>query len=219
VDFVPEYLGTVLEFVSGGVAVPGPDPRESHRRLADALRSRGLLALDFARAENRNVIVVRERTAARYGLVTITDLGEVDDRFVFGGPPECPERPLCLKGLERTYGLDFASFLPLDSGGPLTLAALEGREIDVALLFSTSPHVGDPDLRLLFDDRDLQPAENVLPIVRREVVERHGKRFVRLVNSVTHKLTTDALRRLNEQMNEGAMPSAAATEWLDGHGF
>ena len=73
--------------------------------------------------------------------------------------------------------------------------------------------------RLLFDDRNLQPAENVLPIVRREVVERHGDEFVGLVNSVTRRLTTGDLRRLNAQMNEGATPLDAAVGWLDEHGF
>ena len=31
-------------------------------------------------------------------------------QLVFGGPPECPERPFCLKGLGDVYGLVFRVF-------------------------------------------------------------------------------------------------------------
>ena len=51
--------------------------------------------------------------------------------LVLGGPPECPQRPACLLGLKSTYGLDFKEFKPLDSGGPLTVAALDSGDIGV----------------------------------------------------------------------------------------
>src|SRR5215207_8003905 len=58
----------------------------------------------------------------------------VAGQLTFGGPPECPERPFCLPGLQETYGIEFAEFIPLDVGGPLTVEALQNGDIDVALL-------------------------------------------------------------------------------------
>jgi osmoprotectant transport system substrate-binding protein len=119
--------------------------------------------------------------------------------LVFGGPPECPSRPLCLDGLENTYGLRFKEFRPLDAGGPLTVAALEGGEIDVGVLFTTSPAISVRRLVVLEDNRNLQPSENIVPVVRKEVAEAHGIEFTELVNSITKQLSTDPLRSLNQR--------------------
>jgi hypothetical protein len=108
--------------------------------------------------------VVTGATASRYRLRTISDLARAAPGLVFGGPPECPERPDCLPGLRRTYGLRFRAFAALDAGGPLTRQALEGGDIGAALLFSTDPAIRARHLVELADNRDLQPAENQRPV-------------------------------------------------------
>ena len=40
-------------------------------------------------------------------LVDKLDLSKVSDPLKFGGPPECPTRPLCIGGLKSTYVLKF----------------------------------------------------------------------------------------------------------------
>ena len=52
----------------------------------------------------------------------------VASQLVLGGPPECPNRPFCLQGLEKTYGLQFKEFKPLDVAGPLTVEALKNGD-------------------------------------------------------------------------------------------
>ena len=61
--------------------------------------------------------------------------------------------------------------MPLDVGGPLTHQALDGGHVDAALLFTTDPCIATEGLVMLADDRGLQPAENVTPLVRTEVVD------------------------------------------------
>jgi osmoprotectant transport system substrate-binding protein len=117
--------------------------------------------------------------------------------------------------LEETYGLEFAEFRSLDTGGPITVEALETGEIDVGILFTTNPAIPANDLVPLEDDLGLQPHENVVPIVRTEVIDRFGEELVVLVDSVSAKLTTDELRDLNERVEQfGSSPATAATEWL-----
>src|SRR5207253_2269977 len=82
-------------------------------------------------------LVATAATAERYGLRSIADLAAVAPKLVFGGPPECPDRAYCLRGLQRAYGLRFKAFVRLDAGGPLTLQALRAGDIAVALLFTT----------------------------------------------------------------------------------
>ena len=163
VQLVPEYAGSALEFFSLGRLSATSDAGAANRALAGSVAGRGLVA---APAQDANAIVVTAATAARYGLRSIADLARVAPRLVFGGPPECPERAYCLPGLRRAYGLRFKAFIPLDAGGPLTLQALEAGNVGVALLFTTDPGIAARHLVILADDRGLQPAENITPLVR-----------------------------------------------------
>ena len=120
-------------------------------------------------------------------------------------------------GLQQRYGLHFEQFIPLDSGGPLTLQALESREIDVALLFSTDPSIAG-DLVELTDDRSLQPAENVTPLVREDVLERGGAALALAIDEVSAHLSTDVLRTLNARV-PGQSPRVIAESWLRDQGL
>jgi osmoprotectant transport system substrate-binding protein len=215
-DLVPEYLGASLSFVTLGEEESSSVPSAAHEALARAYAERGIAVLDYAPAQDQNAIAVRTATAREHGLTTISDLRPVAGEMTFGGPPECPVRPLCLPGLERTYGLRFEGFRTLDVGGPMTVAALAGGEVEVALLFSTDPSLDDPDVTVLRDDKDLQPAENVVPVVREEVAERLGPRALDAVDRVSARLTTDVLRDLNAQVALDLEPADVAVAWLRG---
>ena len=219
-QMVPEYAGSALEFASLGRLSPTADAAAVNRTLAKSLAGRGLLAARPAAAQNANAIVVTAATAVRYGLRSITDLARVAPRLIFGGPPECPERAYCLQGLRKAYGLHFKAFIPLDAGGPLTLQALRAGDIAVALLFTTDPNISAQHLVVLADDRALQPAENITPVVRRDVVARYGTRMLTLINAVSARLTTGSLRSLNAQVVlDGRRPRSAAEAWLRAQGL
>jgi osmoprotectant transport system substrate-binding protein len=219
IDFVPEYLGAALTFASLGEAELTASPNDMARALNETLIDRGIEALAYGPAQDRNGIVVTEETAMEYNLIRISDLEPFASELTFGGPPECPERPSCLVGLEKVYGLDFAAFQPLDVGGPATVAALEGGEVDVALLFTTDPNIAARDFVLLTDNRRLQPAENVVPIARSEALGRNvGMR--ELADEVTLALSTNELRRLNRLVElEGKDRKTVAAAWLRREGL
>jgi osmoprotectant transport system substrate-binding protein len=163
---------------------------------------------------------VTAETAQALGLATVSDLAAHNGTLIFGGPPECPERPLCLPGYEEVYGLEFADFLPLDVGGPLTVAALAGGDIDVALLFTSDGVIAARGLVLLEDDMGLQPAENIVPVLRQEVIDAHGQDFVDLINRVSALITTAELRELNKRYGIDAVDAEVlAREWLQANGF
>ncbi len=219
-QLVPEYAGSALEFISLGHVPPIADAAMANKALAKSVAGRGLLAARPAAAQNSNAIVVTSATAARYGLRSITDLARVAPRLVFGGPPECPERSYCLLGLKRAYGLHFKAFIPLDTGGPLTLQALHAGDIGAALLFTTDPHILAQHLVVLTDDRGLQPAENITPLVRRDAIARYGPNLVAVLNRVSSLLDTGTLRHLDAQVElEGIKPRVVARAWLRAHGL
>jgi osmoprotectant transport system substrate-binding protein len=218
-DMVPEYAGSALVFFTLGAGPGDTRTRATHRALARAVGARGLRALAPAPAEDANAIVVTRATAARYDLRTVSDLRRVAPRLTFAGPPECPQRPLCLRGLRSVYGLSFRRFVPLDTGGPLTLQALVAREVDVVLLFTTDPAISADHLVELRDDRSLQPSENVTPVVRRAVLSRFGPGLTDVVDAVSGRLATAEVRALDGLVASGKTPAAAAADWLSAQGI
>ena len=136
-----------------------------------------------------------------------------------GGPPECPERPFCLLGLKDTYGLEFAEFVPLDAGGPLTVTALTGGQVDVGLLFTSDPAIATNNFVLLEDDKQLQLADNIVPVVRQEVLDANPK-VADLLNTVMERLTQEELTNLNKAVTVDARAAKdVATEWIAAQGF
>ncbi len=219
-QLVPEYAGSALEFFSLGRLAATSNAAATARALAKSVAARGLGAARPAPAQDANAIVVTAATAARYGLRSIADLAKVAPRLLFGGPPECPGRPHCLPGLRHVYGVHFKGFTPLDAGGPLTLQALEAGYIGAALLFTTDPSIPARHLVALADNRGLQPAENITPLLRRDVITRYGTRLLAVLNSVSAMLDTGTLRALDARVElAGQSPRQVAGGWLRAHGL
>jgi len=220
IEFVPEYSGTASEFASLGVAEPSGDAGHTHEELLHVLGDGPVAALAAAPAQSVNTFVVTEATAEEHALVTLSDLGPVAAGMTFGGPPECAARPLCLAGLVDIYGLRFEGVTVLDTGGPLTRQALRSGGVDVALLFTTDPGIAEEGFVELVDDRGLQPAENVTPLVRSEVIDEWGQGIVDVIDSVSSRLTTAAVRELNAALGRaGETPAAVAARWLEREGL
>jgi osmoprotectant transport system substrate-binding protein len=218
VDMVPEYLGSALNFLNYRDRVATADPALTHARLEQVFAPRGISVLAYAPAEDRNGFVVAGDMARQRDLKKLSDLEPIAGQLVLGGPPECPQRPLCLKGLQDVYELHFARFEAMASRSTTALA-LETGEIDVGMIDTTDPNLAKTgnDLVQLEDDKELQPADNVVPVVRREVVDAYGPSMVRLLNAVSAQLTTLELTMLNLAVADGRAPADAASSWLRAH--
>lgn len=217
IDLIPEYLGSAVEYLNSGAGEATGDPQESAELLQGHLEELGLEVLEPADAANQNGLVVTRETAEEHDLATVSDLEPVAGELVLGGPPECPERPLCLIGYEEVYGLDFEEFQPLDAGGPVTIGALQNGDIDVALLFTTDDAIVSNDWVLLEDDEGLQPAENLVPVIRTEVLNEEIRT---LLNEVSAALTTAELTELNRRVRqEGEDPADVARDFLEENGL
>ena len=106
IDLYPEYLGTYTTFIDESATVPN-DPTEAAAQLNTLLKGKKLQVLTPSEAQDTNTFVVTKETADKYELSKMSDLAGVEDELIFGGPPECPERPFCLVGLKDSYGLKF----------------------------------------------------------------------------------------------------------------
>jgi osmoprotectant transport system substrate-binding protein len=220
IQLVPEYTGSALEFVSLGRVRATANVAATAEALAVAMAGRALILGRPAAAQDGNAIVVTAATAARYRLGTISSLAAVANRLAFGGPPECAERAYCLPGLRLTNGLRFRQFVPLDADGPLTRQALAAGDIGVALLFTTDPAIRVQHLAVLTDNRGLQPAENVVPVLRRPTADRYGPGLLAALDAVSARLSTAALAGMDAEVELGNLdPRAVARQWLRAAGL
>lgn len=217
IDLVPEYVGTLLENVNNSAGEASGDLGASVRKLRDRLDPLSLTVLEPSPAQDQNAYAVTKATADRLKLQKLSDLAPVSGQLTFGAGPECPTRPFCLPGLENTYGIKFKTFRVLDSCGPKTLEALSSGDIDVGLVCSSDGAVAARNLVVLRDDKNLQPVDNIVPAIRKEVLDDDVRRTL---NKVSAELTTADLIQLNKRADiDKEDPEALAAEWLDQHGL
>lgn len=219
VDVVPEYLGSALASLESVVGVAMSDPAAVRRELVRALTRRQVQVLQPAAAQDQNGLMVTRATAARLRLRRVSDLAPLAPGMVLSGAPECPERAYCLPGLRRLYGLEFARFVPLVSEQE-RIDAIDQGMVDVVVTGTTDGRVASGDLVLLADDRRLQPAENIVPVVRTATVARYGARLTDALDAVSARLTTDDLIFLNRRVTiVGENVLAEARAWLERQGI
>jgi osmoprotectant transport system substrate-binding protein len=219
VGFVPEYLGTALASIEPHPSVAMTNPAAVRAALARAFAAWNVAVLTPARAQDQNGVAVTRATATRLHLRTLSDLRRAAGGLALGGPPECPSRPYCLPGLRSAYGLRFARFLPFGTEQQRVTALRDGV-VNAAVLFTTDGNLADGSLVLLADNRHLQPAENVVPVVTARVLARYGSRLTTAADTVSAQLTSAELRFLNwrtEVAGHGVLAEARA--WLQRHGI
>jgi osmoprotectant transport system substrate-binding protein len=196
IDLKPEYLSSLLLFVDRN-AQASQDAAEVAEQLEGVLRSEGITLLTPSPAEDTNQFVANAETAERFDLTTMSSLAPVAGELTLGAPPECPQRAFCLPGLKDVYGIVFNDFLPLDVGGPQTIAALSDGEVQIGLLFSTDPRISESDFVPLVDDRHLQDAENITPVIRSDKLNEEIRG---LLDAVSASLSNETLTELVGQV-------------------
>jgi osmoprotectant transport system substrate-binding protein len=216
-DIEPDYAGTLLLFLDAKDTKAADQLSTAVPDLKKLLASSGATVLDPAPAIDTNVFVVTKATATKDHLTTVSSLKKYASSFVLGGPPECPTRPTCLLGLEHVYGLHFLSFKSLDEAGPISVAALKDGEVQVVELFSSDGNVVENNFVALTDNKDLQPADHVIPVIRKSV---DTPQVAAALNKLSAKLTTVQLSKLNIEVNDqNVSPATAAQQWVTAEGL
>jgi osmoprotectant transport system substrate-binding protein len=125
---------------------------------------------------------------------------------------ECPQRPYCLTGLKSVYDILFWDFVPLDAGGPKTVEALKNNDVQIGLLFSTDPSIKANGFVPLIDDKHLQDAENITPVIRTAVLNDQIRNRLDAVSAV---LTTENVTALiGKVVLDGQDIATVATSFL-----
>ncbi len=221
IDLQPEYIGSGLASGYGGASTS--DPATNRAELQKVLDGKGggITVLDYTPAQDTNALVVRKETAEQYNLKTWGDLAAVQDELKWALATDCPTNPVCAKALKDVYGIDPQDVTLLDAcSTPMADALLKGT-VDVAELCSTGPEIIVNGWVRLEDDKGTQPADNIAPLVRNDLLAKVDKAaFSKILNDVSAKIDTATLAQLYYDVAVGLKDTKdVASAWLKANGF
>jgi osmoprotectant transport system substrate-binding protein len=217
IDLYIGYAATDLEFYNKGAGEATSDPIATTAKLNARLQPLGLQATTPSSAQDQNAFAMTKANATKYNATKLSDLAPIGSQLVLGGPSECETRPFCALGLQKTYGIKFKEIKKLDAAGPLTRAALKDGTIQVALVFTTTAFIGPDGLVVLKDDKGLQNADNVVPIIRTAKVSADA---TKVLNAVSAGLNSADLVALNAKVElDHQDPEAATKAYLVAHNY
>jgi osmoprotectant transport system substrate-binding protein len=213
IDLKPEYVGSLLLFLDPK-APASSDGGENADQLRNLLPD-GLELLALSEVNNVNAFVVTKDFAEKNNLSKISDLKPLAANLILGAPGECAERPLCIPGLRDKYGITFKQHKALREAAQrvteLKVGSAQGG-VDVALLFSTDGPISKEGFVILEDDQELQPAENIAPLIRTKVL---NEEIESLLNGLSAKLTTKKMSELNAKVDiDNEDPEEVAKDFL-----
>ncbi|MEU1088558.1 ABC transporter substrate-binding protein [Streptomyces sp. NPDC005576] len=222
IDVIPEYAATLAEFLNAKVngakeaekaPVASGDVAATVAALQKLATPLGLTALPAGEAVDQNAFAVTKEFAAKNNLKTLSDLGKSKIKVKIAAGDECAVRPFCAPGLKATYGIDVAGVDPKGVGTPQAKQAVKDG-VDQLVLSTTTDAVLDAyDLVFLEDDKHLQNADNLLPVVN--TADAGSPEVAKLLAKVTGVLTTEDLAELNRKVDaERAKPADVAKEYL-----
>jgi osmoprotectant transport system substrate-binding protein len=218
-DVMPDYAATAAEElnqVANGASAPlvaSSSPPKTVAALNKLLADRGLVALTPAAAANQNGFAMLASAARKQKVTTLSQLAATRVPVTLAAGAQCSQRPFCAPGLKRVYGITVAKVLPLGFGSSEAKLAVTGGSADLVLVATTDGTLKQYRLTLLADDRGLQLADNVVPIVPSSRASDAG--LVSALNQVSAALTTAALADLNEAVDgERREPAGVAKAWL-----
>ncbi len=102
---MPEFVGTLDTFLGG---TSSNDLTQTLNDAKPRAEAKGFTLTTPAPADSVNTFVVTKRHGGQVQPEEgLRPRQGAPTPLKFGGPPECPTRPLCIAGLKSTYGLKF----------------------------------------------------------------------------------------------------------------
>ncbi|MGW8883244.1 glycine betaine ABC transporter substrate-binding protein [Streptomyces sp. NPDC055749] len=222
IDVVPEYAATLAEFLNAKVngaseaekkPVASGDAVATVSALTGLAEPLGLKVLPSGDAVDQNAFAVTKEFAEKNNLKTLSDLGRSKIEVKIAAGDECEVRPFCAPGLKKTYGIDVTGIDPKGVGTPQSKQAVKDGKDQLVLTTTTDAVLDSYGLVFLEDDKKLQNADNVLPVLNAK--DAGAPDIADALNKVTKVLTTQDLAELNRKVDaERAKPTDVAKEYL-----
>jgi len=223
VDVVPEYTGAIVEFLNGtynganAKPITVSDPQKTIDKAKPLLDKKGATLLNPSEATDTNAFFVSKDYSDQNNVTTLSDLK--GKSVVLAAAPDCKGRLDCEGGLTSAYGIKITKILPLGYASQQTYDSVINGESQLGETSTTDGTLESQGLVLLPDDQQIQPAQNLVPLVSTEFLQAHPD-VADPLNNLMAKLTTDALTQLNAQVAvDRQKPEDVAQQWLSDNGL
>jgi glycine betaine/choline ABC-type transport system substrate-binding protein len=218
IDAYPEYTGTALtSFYKVKVEDVPKDPQEAYTQVQEKLKGDKITAFATTPFENTYRLGMTKEKHQEIGSpANISDLEGKSEDLKINGFPECRQRPDCLLGVEKTYGLKFKDFVA--SEGPYPI--LDKGSADIAFVFTTDAPLATDKYAILEDDKNLFPPYNISFMIKDEKLAELGPDAQKVVEQVQEPLTEEVMQELNSRVDlDKKKPDEVAKEYLTEAGF
>jgi osmoprotectant transport system substrate-binding protein len=223
VDIVPEYTGSIVEFLNGSYnganakPITVSDPQKTIDKAKPLLDKAHITLLNPSAATDTNAFFVTKKYSDDNGVKTLSDLK--GKSVVLAAAPDCQGRLDCEGGLSSAYGIHITKILPLGYASPQTYKSVIDGESQLGETSTTDGTLESQGLVLLPDDQQIQPAQNLVPMVSSSFLQQHPDVAAPL-NALMAKLTTDDLTKLNAEVSvDRQKPEDVAQQWLSDAGL
>ncbi|MFC4332767.1 ABC transporter substrate-binding protein [Streptomyces andamanensis] len=224
IDVVPEYAATFADWLAAKTHGPdappagSPDLTATLRALRALAAPRGLTVLDPGRAVDQNAFAVTRAYAREHRLKTLGDLGASGLKVRLAAGDECVSRPYCAPGLRKVYGIDITGIDPKGVGTTQAKQAVRDGRDQMVLTTTTDATLDSFGLVLLADDKHLQNADYIVPVVNR--ARAGSTRVTGVLDRLNAVLTTADLAALNQRVDSWRrLPSDVARAYLEEKGL
>jgi osmoprotectant transport system substrate-binding protein len=222
-DVVPEYTGSIVEFLNGSYngtnakPITVSDPQKTIQKAKPLLDKAGITLLNPSPATDTNAFFVTKEYSQQNDATTLSDLE--GKSVTLAAAPDCEGRLDCEGGLTSAYGIHITKILPLGYASPQTYKSVLDGESQLGETSTTDGTLKSQGLVLLPDDKQIQPAQNLVPMVSTAFLNAHPD-VADPLNNLMAKLTTDDLTQLNAQVAvDRQKPEDVASTWLSDNGL
>ncbi|MBU3191914.1 ABC transporter permease subunit [Clostridium bowmanii] len=211
IDMYPEYTG--MSLVGIMKQKPINDPEKAYSVVSDYyVKNYGITWLKPFGFNDSYTLSVRQDTAKKYNLETISDLAKVGDQLKLGATLEFCNRADGYPGLTKVYNLKFKSDSAIDGG--LRYSALANKKVDAIDAFMTEGLLKSYKLKVLKDDKHFFPNYDAVPIVNSKTLKKHPE-LKDLINKLGGKIDNKQMIELNYKVDKlGEEPAKVAEEFL-----
>jgi osmoprotectant transport system permease protein len=194
-----EYSGTAWTTILD--QPPLHDARTVLERTRKLYRERfDLVVFPSLGFENTFAVLVRQETARRLRLNTISEAAVHSPGWRAGFGYEFLNRADGFRGLARSYGLSFAA-RPVSMDLGLVYRALANGQVDLIAGDSTNGLIPSLQLKALIDDRHYFPPYQAVPVVHGASLRRYPQIGLAL-NGLEGQLSAQTMQRLNAQVDQ-----------------
>jgi osmoprotectant transport system substrate-binding protein len=221
---VPEYVGAIVEYVNGtynganAKPITVSDPNKTISKAQPLLKKAGITLLNPSPATDSNAFFTSKSYAQQNG--NLSKLSQLKGKSVtLAAAPDCKGRLDCEGGLSSAYGIKVTKILPLGYASSQTYDSVKKGESQLGETSTTDGTLTSQGLVLLQDDKHIQPAENLVPMVSSTFLQAHPDVAAPL-NQLMAALTTQKLTQLNAQVAvDRQKPSDVASQFLSQAGL